>query len=64
MSIGGVLALALLSTFAPVWASILMLLLVVMMFAKAAGMAFRTIQGYLLYKKANTIHWDKRLKNL
>ncbi len=64
ISIGGIVLLVVLSIFAPVAASIFMLCLVLLMFVRAVGMAYRTVQGYQLYKKSCTVAWDKRLKNL
>ena len=64
ISVGAIVALILLSVFSPVAASIFVLFLVIMMFVKALAMAFRTIQGYIVYKKTSALAWSRRLRNL
>lgn len=64
ISIGAIVLLIILSIFNPIAASIFVLFLVIMMFVKALAMAFRTIQGYIIYKKTSALDWSRRLKNL
>lgn len=64
ISVGAIVALILLSVFSPVAASIFVLFLVIIMFVKALAMAFRTIQGYIVYKKTSALAWSRRLRNL
>lgn len=64
MSIGAVVLLVLLSIISPLAASVYVLILVIMMFVKALAMAFRTIQGYFVYKRASALDWSKRLDDL
>lgn len=64
ISIGAIILLVVLSIFSPVAASIFVLFLVIVMFVKALAMAFRTIQGYIIYKKTSALDWSRRLRNL
>lgn len=64
LSIGTVVLLVVLSIFSPVAASIFVLLLVIIMFVKAIAMAFRTIQGYVVFKKTSNIDWTEQLNDL
>lgn len=64
ISIGTIIFLILLSIFNPVVASIFVLFIVIIMFVKAIAMAFRTIQGYIVYKKASNLDWTERLNDL
>ena len=64
ISIGAIVALFVLSIFAPFAAAIFVLAIVMIMFVKAIAFAFRTIQGYLVFKKTSRINWAKRLSDL
>jgi hypothetical protein len=64
LSYGAIILLVLLALFAPVEGAIFILLIVVAMFVKALGMAYRTIQGYISFKKTSQLDWARRLNNL
>ena len=53
-----------LSAINPVLASAYLLLIVIMSFVKAIGVAIRTIQGYKLLKRGMKVNWSKRLSEL
>ena len=61
ISIGVIAALFILGIFLPLVASIFILLIVTMMFVKAIGLAFRTVQGYVVFNKTRKINWQERL---
>jgi len=44
--------------------SVFVLLIVIIMFVKALAMAFRTIQGYVVFHRTQKIDWDRRLADL
>lgn len=44
--------------------SVFVLLIVIIMFIKAAAMSFRTIQGFITYRKTEKIDWRRRLNDL
>ncbi|GHU08240.1 hypothetical protein FACS189431_4150 [Alphaproteobacteria bacterium] len=44
--------------------SVFVLLVVIMMFVKALAMAFRTVQGYTIYRQTKKIDWAKHLAEL
>jgi len=64
VSISVIVALFVFSVFAPFAAAIFILFFVMVMFVKAAAFAFRTIQGYLVFRKTTKINWAKRLDDL
>ena len=64
VSIGAIVALIVFSIFVPLAAAVLVLFIVIMMFVKAMSLAFRTIQGYSVFKKTSSIDWAKRLRDL
>ena len=64
ISIGAIVALFVLSIFVPFAAAILVLFIVIMMFVKVLALAFRTIQGYSVFKRTSKIDWTKRLADL
>ena len=53
-----------LSAINPVLASAYLLVIVIMSFVKAIGVAVRTIQGYKLLKRGMKVNWSKRLNDL
>ena len=53
-----------LSAINPVLASAYLLVIVIMSFVKAIGVAVRTIQGYKLLKRGVKVNWSKRLNDL
>lgn len=64
LSYGAIILLFVLAIFVPVAGAIFILFIVLMMFVKALGMAFRTLQGYLSFKKTSQLDWSRRLNNL
>jgi hypothetical protein len=44
--------------------SVFVLLIVIIMFVKALAMAFRTIQGYITYRRTKEIDWSRHLAEL
>jgi cellulose synthase/poly-beta-1,6-N-acetylglucosamine synthase-like glycosyltransferase len=64
LSYGAIILLFVLSFINPIAGSIFVLLIVITMFVKAIAMAFRTIQGYSVYKKTSRLNWSKRLDSL
>ncbi|MDR1196731.1 MAG: hypothetical protein LBL08_00420 [Candidatus Nomurabacteria bacterium] len=64
LSYGTIILLFVLSFFNPVAGSIFVLFIVIVMFTKAIGIAFRTVQGYSVYKKTSRLDWAGRLKDL
>jgi len=64
ISIGAIVLLIVLSLVSPLLASVYILLLVLTMFIRAIGVAFRTIQGRITLKKTTQIDWAKWLAEL
>ncbi len=64
ISLGAIALLIILSLVSPVLASAYVLLLVLIMFVRAIGIAFRTIQGRIRLKKSSKIDWAKWLSEL
>jgi hypothetical protein len=64
LSYGAIILLLVLALFAPVVCAAFILVIVVAMFVKALGMAYRTFQGYLSFKKTSQLDWSRRLNNL
>ena len=64
LSVAMIAALFILSAINPVLASAYLLVIVIMSFVKAIGVAVRTIQGYKLLKKGMKVKWSKRLAEL
>lgn len=64
LSYGLLLAMIVLSLVNPLWASIYLLLLIVTMIFKAAGIAIHSIAGALRLRRAQRIDWSKRLAQL
>lgn len=53
-----------LSWISPVLGAIYLLIIIAATLVKAVGVAFRTIQGYKVMKKAERVDWRKRLEDL
>lgn len=64
LSYGIIISVVVFAIFAPIVSAIIILLIVLMMFVKALGMAFRTLQGYVNFKKTSELDWSRRLGNL
>lgn len=59
-----VILLFVLSWISPVLGAIYLLIIIAVTLVKAIGVAFRTIQGYKVMKKAERVDWRKRLEDL
>ncbi|MDR2524439.1 MAG: hypothetical protein LBC95_02780 [Candidatus Nomurabacteria bacterium] len=64
LSYGAIILLVVMSLLNPLAAAIFVLLLVIIMFVKAVAMAYRTIQGYIVYRKTQKVNWARRLAEL
>lgn len=64
ISVGAIVLLITLSFFNPLLAALFVLLLVLTMFVKAIGIAFRTIQGNIVLRKSSQVDWAQWLSEL
>lgn len=64
ISVGAIVLLITLSLFSPFLASAYVLIIVLLMFIRACGIAVRTIQGRIVLKRTEKIDWLKWLKEL
>ena len=64
ISIGAIVLLVVLSLFSPLAASVYVLFLVLLMFIRSAGIAYRTVQGRTTLSKTAKINWSKWLSEL
>lgn len=64
ISASAIILLVIFSLVSPLIASIYVLVIVLMMFVRAIGIAFRTIQGQTIFKKARKAPWHQWLKEL
>ncbi len=64
LSYGAVILLFVLSWISPVLGAIYVLIVIATTLVKAVGVAFRTIQGYKVMKRAERVDWAKRLTDL
>lgn len=64
LSYGAIIVLFLLSMVSPLLASIYLMLVVITLIVKAAGIAYRTIGGRSRLEKAKAIDWHDRLQDL
>ncbi|MGE5309770.1 MAG: hypothetical protein ACM3JF_01665 [Sphaerimonospora mesophila] len=64
LSIGAILLLVVLSLFSPFWASVYILVIVLAMFIRSLGIAYRTIQGRLTLRNTERIDWATWLSEL
>ena len=64
ISYGAIILLFILSLVAPVLGTIYLFALIASTLVKAVGVAFRTIQGYKVVKRATRIDWHQRLEDL
>ncbi len=59
-----IILLFVLSSISPVLGSAYILLIVIIMFVKAIGVAFRVVQGYNMVRRGMNVNWLKRLEEL
>ncbi|MDR0957024.1 MAG: hypothetical protein LBM09_00385 [Candidatus Nomurabacteria bacterium] len=64
MSIGAVVLLVIFSIFSPIAAAIYILVIVILVFVRAIGIAIRVIQGHGTIKKTQQVDWKKWLAEL
>ncbi len=64
ISYGAIILLFLLSWFDPVIGSIYLFILIASTLVKAVGIAYRTIQGYEVIKRAERVDWRGRMEDL
>ncbi|MDR1970219.1 MAG: glycosyltransferase family 2 protein [Candidatus Nomurabacteria bacterium] len=64
LSISAIVILVVLSLISPFWASVYVLVIVLFMFVRAGGIAFRTVQGRIMLRKTDKINWSKWLAEL
>lgn len=64
LTYGALILLVVLSLISPTLGAIYLLVVIITMLVKAAGMAFRTINGSLTMKKAEKVDWKARLDQL
>jgi cellulose synthase/poly-beta-1,6-N-acetylglucosamine synthase-like glycosyltransferase len=64
ISYGAIVLLFVLSYINPVWGAGYVLLVVVVVFVKAIGIAFRTLGGYQIMRRAMRVDWHERLRQL
>lgn len=64
LSYGSILLLVLLSFFSPLLASIYLLIVIITLLVKAAGIAYHTILGHNKLLKAQKVDWSQRLSDL
>lgn len=64
ISYGAIILLFLLSWFDPVLGAIYLFVLIASTLVKAIGVAYRTVQGYEVLKRAGRVDWSRRLADL
>ena len=64
LSYGAIILLFILSWVDPVLGSIYLFILIASTLVKAVGIAYRTIQGYEVIKRAGRVDWRKRVEDL
>lgn len=64
MSYGAIALLVALSLFNPLLAAAYLLLIILTVFVKSIGIAFRTLQGYRSMTSAMKVHWQRRYEEL
>lgn len=64
ISYGAIILLFVLSLVNPVLGAIYLFIIIASTLVKAIGVAYRTIQGYEVIKRANRVDWRKRLEDL
>ena len=64
ISYGAIILLFVISLINPVWGAIYLFILISSTLVKAIGVAYRTVQGYNIIKRAGRVDWHQRLKDL
>ena len=64
VSYGSIILLFVLSLISPVLGAIYLFIMIVSTLVKAIGVAYRTIQGYQVIKRAGRVDWRKRMEEL
>ena len=64
ISYGAIILLFLLSWLSPVLGAIYLFIIIASTLVKAIGVAYRTVQGYKVLKRAERVDWHKRLEDL
>ena len=64
ISYGAIILLFVISFIDPVWGAIYLFILISSTLVKAVGVAYRTVQGYNIIKRAERVNWHERLKDL
>ena len=59
-----ILVLFILSVVSPALGSIYLLVIITITLVKAVGVAYRTVQGYTIVKKAEKVNWRRRMVDL
>ena len=64
ISYGAIILLFVISLIDPVWGAIYLFILISSTLVKAVGVAYRTVQGYNIIKRAGRVDWHRRLEDL
>ncbi|MBR3236485.1 hypothetical protein IKF92_02300 [Candidatus Saccharibacteria bacterium] len=64
ISYGAIILLFVISLIDPVWGAIYLFILISSTLVKAVGVAYRTVQGYKIIKRAGRVDWHGRLMDL
>ena len=64
ISYGAIILLFVISFIDPVWGAIYLFVLISSTLVKAIGVAYRTVQGYNIIKRAGRVDWHERLNDL
>lgn len=64
LSFGAIMLLIVLSMISPLWASVYILAIVLAMFIRSLGIAYRTVQGRIIMRNTRRIDWAKWLHEL
>ena len=64
ISYGAIILLFVLSWISPILGSIYLFIIIAITLVKAIGVAYRTIQGYEVIKRAERVDWRKRMQDL
>lgn len=64
ISYGAIILLFILSLLSPVLGAIYLFIIIVSTLVKAIGVAYRTVQGYKVIKRAERVNWRKRMEDL
>ena len=64
ISYGAIILLFVLSLLSPVLGAIYLFIIIVSTLVKAIGVAYRTVQGYKVIKRAERVNWRRRMEDL